>query len=163
VTYDRAVPVHTIRFIGGPHFLAAPTFGVGGWFRTILPQALVDGRWITPALSSAVAPSPPSPFAVCDFVLAVPVQATAIRVLGLPGGSGAFITCMELDALAPPITTGMPTFDVDKSGSFTIDDLYAWFAAPEDLNADGVSDVFDLLTLEHALRLGETQGMGAHR
>ncbi len=162
VTYDRAVPVHTIRFIDGRRFTTGlPT---GGWFQSITPQVLVNGLWTTPALTSpAVAPSQTSPFALTDFVLATPVQATAIRVLMLPGGSGAFITCMELDALAPPIEPAMPTFDLDHSGALTIDDLYTWLAAPTDLNSDGVADAVDVLYLEAALRLGESRAMSVHR
>jgi hypothetical protein len=161
ITYDRPVPVHTIRFIGGRHYTTGPT--TGGWFQSITPQILIGGEWVAPALKSADAPSPASPFAVCDFVLTAPMQTTAIRVLGLPGGAGAFVTCMELDALAPPAPPSMPTFDLDHSGSLAIDDLYAWFAAPADLNADGVADESDLLYLEHALRLGESLGMSARR
>lgn len=161
VTYDRAVSVHTIRFMGGHHFTSGPI--TGGWFQSITPQVLVNGEWITPTLSSSPTPSSSSPFALSDFILSSPAQATAIRVIGLPGGTGAFVTCMELDALAPPAPPGMPTFDLDHNGALSIDDLYAWVAAPMDLNGDGHADEPDLLYLEAALRLGETPGMSVHR
>ncbi len=161
IKYDRPVQVHTVRFIGGRHFTTGPS--TGGWFRSITVEVFVGNRWITPAIISAGVPLSSAPFAMLDFVLATPVQATGIRVSGLPGGTGAFVTCMELDALSAPPVVAMPTFDLNHDGSITIDDLYAWTLAPVDLNADGIVDARDLHYLEQAIRFGETAGMGVHR
>ena len=135
----------------------------GGWYQSITVRVLVDGQWITPALASAGVPSSGEPFAMLDFVLIAPAQAMGIRVTGLPGGSGAFVTCMELDALSAPIAPTMPTFDLNHDGTLSIDDLYAWFAAPADLNADALANEQDLLYLEQALRLNEAIGMSVRR
>jgi hypothetical protein len=160
VYYDRPVQVHTIRFIGGRTFAGDPA--QGGWFEKITPQVLVGGQWKTPVLSAAPVPAQSKPFAMLDFVLAAPMQATGIRISGTPGGAAAFVTCMELDALSSPPLTLTTSVVLNFGGTRSIDDLYAWFAAPADLNADGAADDADLRYLESAIRAGEIRRMAVH-
>jgi hypothetical protein len=156
VTYDRPVQVHTIRFIGGRTFQSGSV--QGGWYESVTPQVLVGGEWQTPALA-LLPPASTSSFAIQDFVLAAPVFATGVRVVGLPGGQDAFVTCMELDALAPPPDPMSPTFDLSGDGRRSIDDLYAWHAQPVDLDADGTPSAADLDYLERAVRFNELGAM----
>lgn len=163
VEYDRPVEVHTIRFIGGRHFTGASGGGpiTGGWYQAIMPQVLIGGIWTTPVLSVSPGPSPADQFAILDFVLDVPLQATGIRVRGLPGGTGAFVTCMELDAFAAPPASLLSSFDLNSDGRVGIDDLYAAAIAPMDLNADGQANEADQAYLEQAARFGEVRSMAA--
>ncbi len=161
VLYDRAIDVHTVRFLGGQHFTAGSV--QGGWFTTLRIEALVNNHWTIQPLVSGAAPLPGERFALRDFVLAAPVQATGIRVIGLPGGPQAFVTCMELDALAAPIAPTTPTFDLTRDGRQNIDDLYAWHAAPVDLNADNAANACDYEHIESAIRWNEASAMSSRQ
>lgn len=57
-----------------------------------------------------------------------------------------------------------PVLDVDGDGTATIDDLYAWWLLPTDVNQDGFANIADRMTLEAGLRAGEeAAGRGAQR
>ena len=105
VTYDRAVEVYAVRFIEGDHFGLAgdPPSPNGGWFTSATVQVLVGGQWTTPQVTPSEPLDAAKPFQVIDFVLASPVQATAIRISGPCGGADGFVTCAELDALSSPL------------------------------------------------------------
>lgn len=179
VSYDRPVTVRTIRFIAGDIWLTGSV--TGGWFAAITPEVFSGGVWIAPAMSSAAAPDPTRPFQILDFVLAEPVQATAIRVRGAPGGSGGFVTCAELDALSEawvfdqdlpvPPPSGLPqppSADLNGDGHVDVEDLWAFFASPvpaarKDLNVDGSANLVDVRYLEALVRFGELPEMSAGR
>jgi hypothetical protein len=96
VTYSTPVMLHTVRFIEGDHF---PT---GGWLQTLSLQVRTGGQWIAVQAAQSEALDSNRPFQVIDLTLPAAVLVDGIRVSGPPGGSGAFATCLELDALAPP-------------------------------------------------------------
>ncbi len=107
VEYDRPVSVWSIRFIEGDHLTAAngfPPGSQGGWFQSASVQIKVAGQWI-PANATPSEPLDPAvPFQIIDFILPAPAAATGIRISGPSGGPDGFITCAELDAIAPPPT-----------------------------------------------------------
>ncbi len=99
VSYDRPIAVHTVRFIEGDHT------STGGWFDPVLAvRLLIDGEWRQTEGTLAISEQQDAgqPFQTIDFVLAAPVSALGVWIEGRPGGSGRFVTCAELDALAPP-------------------------------------------------------------
>ncbi len=161
VVYDRPIQIASIRFIGGRHFTTGQM--QGGWFQSMSVQVFVAGQWETPSLATSPTPSADRPFAIDDFVLTAPIWATGIRVSGLPGGSGAFVTCMELDAFAPEVVPTVPGFDLTGDGRQGIDDLYAWHGTQVSLHTGTAPDERDLLYLEAAIRAGEAAGMAAGR
>jgi outer membrane protein assembly factor BamB len=56
-----------------------------------------------------------------------------------------------------------PSFDVDSDGLVTTDDLYAWYADPTDINADGAIDSDDRKLLIYRLRKHEQLDMQGGR
>lgn len=93
--YSTPMTIQTIRFIEGDHK------ATGGWFSTLGVQVLVNGRWAVPTLASTPHGDPAVPFEILDFELAQPMTVTGVRAMGVAGGTGHFVTCAELDALAP--------------------------------------------------------------
>lgn len=59
-----------------------------------------------------------------------------------------------------PLATGA-AFDVNADGSVTIEDLYAFFDAPRDINLDAQADAADSALLEWYLRRSEPESMTA--
>jgi len=164
-TYDRAVDVAAVRFIEGDHFADTPI--KGGWFDSLTLHLRIGGVW-TPAPFTLSEPLDPArPFQIIDLVLSTPTSATGIRVSGpaaaTSGGTEAFVTCLELDALAPEGATTSPvpaTYDLNADGAVDVEDLVAWAAAPIDLNADGAADGRDAELLRDAVRWGEPGQIG---
>lgn len=152
VTYDRGVNIHAIRFIEGDHYHAAPE---GGWAEAIAFQVRVGGVWTAAPGAFVDALQADRPFQVLDFVLSTPTLATGARAVCVQGGASRFVTCAELDTLGPAVPLPAGTFDVSGDGHLTADDLYAWEAAPTDLNADGQTDGADRAYLARAVRWGE--------
>jgi hypothetical protein len=64
------------------------------------------------------------------------------------------------DPLARPARTSE---DIDSNGRITVDDLYAWHAAPTDLDRSGTPDNADRLILMKALRFYERTDMIGRR
>jgi hypothetical protein len=163
VVYDRPVEVAAVRFIEGDHFTDAHPPS-GGWFTSVAVETLVGGAWVAQAVTPSESPDPARPFQIIDYVLAAPVQATGIRLRGPGGGTGAFTTCSELDALAsaPPVPA-YGSFDLNHDDVLSIEDLHAWWASPSDLDGDGVADAADRQYLERAIRWNERSDMLAGR
>lgn len=105
VTYDRPVQVYAVRFTEGDHFglPGDPPSPSGGWFASATVQVQIGGQWTTPTVTPSEPLDSTKPFQQIDYVLAVPVQATAVRIAGPSGGADGFVTCTELDALSAPI------------------------------------------------------------
>ncbi|MEX2218090.1 MAG: ADP-ribosylglycohydrolase family protein [Phycisphaerales bacterium] len=103
VAYDRPWPVHTVRFCEGDHTGTPGIPGSGGWLESAEVQLRIAGQWVTVEAPASEPLDPARPFQIIDFVLGVPAEATGIRIRGPAGGGDGFITCAELDALAPPI------------------------------------------------------------
>jgi len=61
------------------------------------------------------------------------------------------------------ITTGASAVDVDGNGVIDIDDLYRLNPQTIDVNADGVANAADILSLERFLRKDESAGMPAEQ
>ena len=59
-----------------------------------------------------------------------------------------------------PLATGA-AFDINSDGDVTVEDLYAFFITPRDLNLDGQTDSADALMLEWYLRRKEPTDMTA--
>jgi hypothetical protein len=96
VTYDRAVPLKTLRFIeGGAH----PN--EQGYFRNVVPQIKLGGVWRDlPVAAVASAKPTPDPYQIIDWVLPEMIQ---VEGIGLKGSTvGGFASIIELDALADP-------------------------------------------------------------
>jgi hypothetical protein len=103
VLYSEPTPIWSVRLIEGDHWPQA-----GGWFDSLTVQVLTPAGWITPAVVPSEALDPSRPFQIIDYRLSATMTGTGIRVVGLPGGPGRFITCAELDAIAPPGSGLMP-------------------------------------------------------
>lgn len=140
VYYDYDVLVDTIRLIEGNHFDRADL--QGGWLVAPRVQILVNDAWIdAPIASVSPAPDPARPYQYIDWKLSAPTLASAIRLLGVPGGRDAFAAIAELDALAPEVRRPeTPSFDQDGNGRVDSYDVARWRAAPTDLDGDGVVD-----------------------
>lgn len=158
VTYDRDLQVSAVRFIGGDRY--DDTTLQGGWFQNISVEVLQGGVWIQSTTTPSAPLASTAPFQLIDFTLAAPATARGVRIRGMPGGTSRFITCSELDALLvgapPPIAR---TWDVNQDGQRSIEDLYAWYAAPRDLTGDGVADQRDQSYMQAALRWREWADM----
>lgn len=96
VTYDRAVPLKTLRFIeGGAHPSSE------GYFRSVAPQILQGGVWRDlPATAVASAKPTSDPYQIIDWVLPETIQVEGIRLNGPT--VGGFASIIELDALSDP-------------------------------------------------------------
>ena len=146
VTCSAPVAIETIRFIEGDHTAA------GGWFDALAFEVRVGGVWQPASGTLARAPDALRPFEILDFELAAPVMVDGFRVRGPAGGSGAYVTCAELDAFGP--VASRPTTGWDLSGDLRADveDLYRWHADPVDLTGDGVADADDAALIVQAIR-----------
>lgn len=155
VEYDRAVEVERVRFIEGDHFDAVGA--AGGWFDALALEARIDGVWTSLPFEFSQPPDSARPFQVIDLVLGVPVRATGVRISGPASAAGteAFVTCLELDALAPDSAGGPRTYDLNADGAVDTEDLIAWALDPVDLNGDGAADRHDAELLRDAARWGE--------
>lgn len=85
----------SLTFVEGPHFAD------GGWFDTIDVEIYTGGRW-SPVEELRISPpypagSPGAGYERFEFHF-VPRYGEGIRVRGVPGGSGKYITCSELSA-----------------------------------------------------------------
>lgn len=62
------------------------------------------------------------------------------------------------DPLARVAVYDLAAFDFDQSGVVDAEDLYAWYAAPTDINQDGeAGDRYDSEALRNAIRFAETR------
>jgi hypothetical protein len=95
VTYSLPVAVERVRLIEGPHSAQ------GGWFESLSLDLWIAGVWAPQVFTLSEPLDPARPYQVIDLVLDAPLVASGIRVSGPPGGTGKFVTCLELDALAP--------------------------------------------------------------
>jgi hypothetical protein len=114
VTYDRAVPLKTLRFIeGGAH----P--GAEGYFRSVAPQVLRGGAWQNlPVTAVASARPTPDPYQIIDWVLPETIQVEGIRLNGPT--VGGFASIIELDALSDPAANA-PRLEAGKREAMVID------------------------------------------
>lgn len=170
VLYSPGVPVRTVRFVEGPHFAAAgPTSdpnvpGGGGWFQNVTVELLIGGQWT--ALPMGATQSEPLndtvPFQIIDWSLPTTVQASGVRLRGVPGGgigAGApFVTIAELDTLDAPSPPLRGSFDLSADGVEDTEDLYQLWttgAPTADLTGDGLADEQDSAYLQRAIRWDE--------
>lgn len=164
VGYDREVEIERVRFIEGDHFADTPI--TGGWFDSLALELRINGVWTAAAFTLSEPLDAQKPFQFIDLVLQGPVSATGVRIDGASSStaSEAFVTCLELDALAPspPVPTlgGPATFDLNGDDRVDMEDLIDWVAAPIDLNGDAAADVHDAELLRDAVRWGEAGQMG---
>ncbi|MBX3383117.1 MAG: ADP-ribosylglycohydrolase family protein [Phycisphaeraceae bacterium] len=153
VVYDRAVPLHAVRFVEGDHFTTSPA---GGWFISAAVEALIGGEWTHIGDLEPASLDPDTPFQIFDLPAPGPgIEATGVRIIGAPGGGGLFVTCTELDALGPPAPDPATSYDINADGRVTIEDLYTWEQSPADLNGDGQADTQDRDLLLLAIRWRE--------
>lgn len=169
VTYDREVLIDRVRFIEGDRFgVGEPP--EGGWYEAFDVQVRLGlgggATWVTvnvEPLSQATA----RPFEIIDVPLSGPMMVTGVRVAGLPGGAGRFVTCTELDGLGPAGTVSRPDFDLNEDGVVDVEDLYTWHASTDpvvrDLDGDGIVDGTDREYLEALVRWMEQRDMEAGR
>ncbi|MBC7773082.1 MAG: ADP-ribosylglycohydrolase family protein [Pyrinomonadaceae bacterium] len=153
VTYDRDVPVQTVRFIEGDH--PRDDLGHGGWMTSIKPQVLIGDIWneLPPETVLINPPDPDKPYQYIDWVLPHAVMARAVRITGHVGGPDGFATGAELDALSPPIDHPLVySFDVNNDRVVNFKDYLAMVARPVDLNGDGVVTSLDVSYLLQAIR-----------
>jgi hypothetical protein len=157
VCYDRPIEVQTVRFVEGDHF-DEPPISHGGWFEDVSLQLRIGDEWIDPPDGHVMSEPLDSerPFQLIDFVLPQSVEASGVRLTGIPGGEDAFVTIAELDALSSP-PPDRP-IDINGDGVVNVIDLLALLAAwgdcpeppdgcPADFDGDGDVDAADLLTL----------------
>jgi hypothetical protein len=91
-------------------FQAGALFDDGGWFENWKVQVRQGLFWFdVPATATpAYDPVNPIPYGVYKFDFA-PIEGTAIRLVGAPGGTGHFISAAELRAFGVPIAPPPPT------------------------------------------------------
>ncbi|MFN8815697.1 MAG: hypothetical protein ACK5ZV_03085, partial [bacterium] len=77
--------------------------------------------------------------------------------------NGIVYTANRLTLNIGVITTGASAVDVDGNGVIDIDDLYRLNPQTIDVNADGVANAADILSLERFLRKDESAGMPAEQ
>jgi hypothetical protein len=96
VTYDRAVPLKTLRFIeGGAHPSGE------GYFRSVTPQILQGAEWKKLPVTAMPSSKPtPDPYQIIDWVLPETILVEGIRLNGTT--VGGFASIIELDALSDP-------------------------------------------------------------
>lgn len=151
VTYDREVEVTSIRFVEGDHF--GPAFGSpagieGGWLTNAIIELQIEGVWVPVQADASEPLDALRPFQVIDFALSVPRRATGVRVVGVPGGAGRFVTCAELDALRVRSACPADFNGDDEVDFFDYLDFVAAFASSDpsaDFNRDSFIDFFDYL------------------
>lgn len=76
----------------------------------------------------------------------------------LPGAYAFLFPAAEDQGPLLPLASGA-ALDLAPDGRRTVDDLYAWHAAPADLNLDGAASPEDAAFLERLLRSGEAASM----
>jgi hypothetical protein len=172
VQYAQPVTVQAVRFIEGDHFHSTAEGDYrGGWFESASILLRINNQWTIVAAAPAQPLDPLRPFQTIDFSLSAPVSnVTGICISGLPGGgphagnpnASPFVTCAELDALAPALTPARPSFDRNADTAIDAEDLYAYVAVPTDLNADSLIDAADLAVVRAAIRWREP-AMMIHR
>lgn len=149
VTYSLPVTAQTVRFIEGEHYQTSPT---GGWFESpVTIELLVQGSWVAVTSRGTKTLSASVPFEVVDFVLPVPVVCQGARVGGTPGGEARFFTCAELDVLE----LGHAGFDASSDLRISSEDIYAWFAQPQDTLRDGTANDVDARAVASLVRASE--------
>ncbi len=169
VTYDRETLVDRVRFIEGDHFDAsAPPSG--GWYDTFDIQVrtgLGAGALWTTINTAPLTQFSSRPFETIEVPLPAPIAITGIRITGLPGGSGRFVTCTELDALGPATPVTRPSFDLNGDCAVDVEDLHTWHTTTDtalrDLDASGSVDDSDRAYLEAVVRWLEARDMEAGR
>lgn len=169
VTYDRPVLADRVRFIEGDHFDSSSPPS-GGWFDSFTIDVRTglagDAIWTT-ITPTPLAQATSSPFETIDIPLPSPAEITGVRITGLPGGSGRFVTATELDAMTSTPAIVRPTFDLNADGVVDVEDLYTWHQSTDnalrDLDADGDVDLADREYLEAAVRWMERTDMEAGR
>ena len=92
VVYDRDVELRTLRFMEGSHN------GNHGQFRSVVPEALVGGRWVGLASARASGSLSARPNQIIDWVLPQTLLVRGIRLRGETLAGSA--TIIELDAMA---------------------------------------------------------------
>jgi hypothetical protein len=164
VTYSQPVSVGDVRFIEGQRYPSGAQTLEGGWFQSASVEVRVGGLWVSPQAAGAGSVSMPIaldasiPFQIIDFAFENPVTATGVRISGPVGGSAAFVTCCELDALAPVQAASVP-FDLSGDSQVTVEDLYITHTSPVDLDADGIADRDDQTYIQARVRWLELQDM----
>jgi hypothetical protein len=157
ITYDRAVPVHVIRFVEGDHF--RDSNADGGWFTSVSIQVLIGSDWVAPAGVWSEPLDSSRPFQILDYTLGTPAFITGVRLNGTAGGLGSFVTCAEIDVLGASSQPGRQSLDLDADGAIDIADLYWLQENPADIDGNGTADTGDIEYLEAWLRNGERHDM----
>ncbi len=152
VIYDRAIPVNAIRFIEGNHFHLTDL--EGGWLQGIKPELRIGACWYRLPAKTTVSnpPDPAKAFQHIQWDLPETIEATGVRIIGIPGGRHVFATAAELDTLMPePSPPTAPSFDLNADGVIDARDLASFDASPVDLDGDGLSDDSDRRYLRTAV------------
>lgn len=109
VNYSMPVWVTIVRFIEGQTQVTANggSTTLGGSFESLRLELLVDGNWVTPPLGTTFdgTLTDNSAFQQFEFTLPYGVQASGIRVLGLPNATNFAVSAAELDAVIVPEPT----------------------------------------------------------
>ena len=129
----------------------------GGWFTSASVELRIAGVWVSVATTPSEPLDASRPFQIIDFVLPVPLRATGVRIVGLPGGANRFVTCAELDAFRS-LTVCAADFNGDGAVDFFdyLDyvDAFSSGIPDADFNSDGVIDFFDYLDFVDAFSSG---------
>lgn len=146
-------PTDSVIFIEGDHYPE------GGWFETLRVEVLAGGVWSAAAGTWSEPLSAEQPFQFIEFRFAGVTPCSGVRLVGLPGGAGRFVTASAIDLLTPAIPAPIRGFDVNRDARVDVEDLYSWHRTPVDVTCDGVADQGDRESLEQAVRWQEIRDM----
>ncbi len=155
LSLPNEVACDRVFFIEGDHFVE------GGWFETLRVEVRQAGSWVLAPGTWSEPLRADQPFQVMEYLLEHESPCSGVRLIGIPGGSGRFVTASALDLGLTQVPGPIRGFDVNRDAQVDVEDLYSWHRAPVDVTGDGLADNTDRESLERAVRWQEIRDMSS--